>query len=117
MRGSSASSISLSSLTAPPLAPEYPTDRSPRGSLGTRNSTIEFQALHSVHCPSHLLNSAPHSLQTKAVLRLAIFYSVFRYDFQGRFQGRAASTTAAAATAATGNCSAGCTAVTAAAVM
>ncbi len=31
-----------------------------------------FQALHSPHCPCHLLNSAPHSLQTYAVLALPI---------------------------------------------
>jgi hypothetical protein len=37
---------------------------------------MEFQALHSVHWPSHLLNSAPHSLQTKAVFRFAISVSL-----------------------------------------
>ncbi len=32
--------------------------------LSSTISDNEFQALHSVHCPCHLLNSAPHSLQT-----------------------------------------------------
>ena len=32
--------------------------------LSSTISDSEFQALHSVHWPCHLLNSAPHSLQT-----------------------------------------------------
>src|SRR3990167_912553 len=85
-RGTSTSATSAMVVTLraspaqPVLAPLPARGPMPRSGL---NSVSVFQAPQSVHCPAHLANTLPQSLQTYWVLALAIqvsLWSPYRVD-------------------------------------
>ena len=47
---------------------EIPPVRPAGAFFATGSSTSVFHSLHAGHCPSHLLDSKPHSLQKKTVV-------------------------------------------------